>query len=284
MAAHVPDWIDEIDLSVGDVHVRMGTRSLPEDAWLSADEHATTEIALRRRLLSEQRDLTFACTPLAQDPATELAHLIDRWHETHPAPALPPSGESHPLARASSLVQEDLCLMVHHHGAWRLEGAALCFPSLWILGEKMGQPTADVHQPVAHYARELSQRVDTFFDRLAPGKLVWRRNFSLWPTLLLWVPCHTLDPSLVGEPPFRHGRPTHWLRSERQTLRRLPDTGAIAFTIKVQMMPIALMEQRPDRARELADWLRSPAGHARWDLLGESAEPLVDWLLQTAKR
>jgi hypothetical protein len=260
----------------------MGTRSLADDEWLLRDELARDEIRLRRRLLAEQRDLVYACTPYAEEPAVEASDLVDRWLAHHATIDLPAAEESRPLARAGALVQEDLCLMVRHHGAWHLEGAMLCFPSLWVLAEKLGRPTALVHEPVPHYAEELSHRVDTFLDRLGPGKPVWRRNFSLWPAMLLWAPCHALDPVLYEESAPGESAPHLWLRSERQTLRRLPETGAVLFTIRVQCVPVSVLVHRPDRAHELAAWLRAPAGEIRRYQMGPHSDHLLMWLDQVA--
>jgi hypothetical protein len=71
---------------------------------------------------------------------------------------------------------------------------------------------------------------------------------------------------------------TLWIRSERQTLRRLPASGAILFTIRVQMTPLTALTQRPDRARDLAAWLRAPIGDLRRRELGTRCAPLLDWL------
>ncbi|HWE65745.1 MAG TPA: DUF3445 domain-containing protein [Acidimicrobiales bacterium] len=256
----------------------MGTRALPADRWLWRDHFAASEIALRRRLLAEQRPHVFACTGWAEAPARETAGLVEGWAATQPDLGLGSPDEAHPLARAGSLVQEDLCLMVHHDGAWHLEGAVLCFPSLWVLAEKLGQPTSVVHGPVPFYAEELSTRVDTFFDRLAPGKPVWRRNLSLWPTLLLWAPLRNLEPAWSDPLVAPAGEPNLWLRTERQTLRRLPETGAILFTIRVQTAPVGVLAQRPSRARDLAAWLRAPAGQTRRGQIGPALGPLLGWL------
>jgi hypothetical protein len=269
----VPDWIDEIDLSLGGAPVRMGTRNLPEDRWLVPDHLAPSELALRRRLLAEQRGQVFACRPPAEEAAAETAELVARWLDDRGLADEGPADETHPLAQAGRRVQEDLCLMVHHHGDWHLEGAVLCFPSLWSLADKLGRPTAAIHAPVPHYAEALSGRVDTFFDRLAPGKLVWRRNVSLWPHLLLWAPCRDFDGLAPVADPARW-----WLRSERQTLRRLPLSDAILFTIRVQTVPLAVLAGRPDRARALSGWLQGAAGATRRSHLGEAADDVVAWL------
>jgi hypothetical protein len=279
-----PGWLDEVDLGVTDAHARMGTRTLPEEQWLVYDHLAPVEVPLRRRLLSEQRDHVFACTTRAERAAHEVGGLVEGWLEAHvpvghrePDPD-PDPGESHPLARAGARIQEDLCLMVQHQGAWRLEGAVLCFPSLWLLSEKLGLPTPLVHEPVPYYREELSRRVDTLFDRLPAGKLVWRRNVAVWPALVLWAPCHVLDPVLCADRAPGGGAPPLWIRSERQTLRRLPDSGAIVFTIRVQTVPVAVLVDRPDRARDLAAWFRAPIGAVRRRQLGHHLDALLPWL------
>jgi hypothetical protein len=275
-----PSWLAEVDLTITGAQARMGTRALAEDRWLLRDHLAPDELHLRRRLLTEQRAHVFACSRHAEQPAREVEHMVESWLAAH-APALAPvpvGDTDHPLARVGGRVQEDLCLMVHHDDAWRLEGAVLCFPSLWLLAEKLGLPTALVHEPVPAYAEELSPKVDTMFDRFPLGKLVWRRNVSVWPALVLWAPCHRLDPSLYADASPRDGVPPLWIRSERQTLRRLPATGAILFTIRVQTVPIAVLADRPDRARDLAAWFRAPIGAVRRAQLGTQLEAMLAWL------
>ncbi len=281
-----PNWIDEIDLTPASAHARMGTRTLPEAQWLRYDDLARVELPLRQRLLAEQRSEVFACTRHADGAAEEVADLVDRWLVAHAPPevAHEESTDAHPLARAGTQIQEDLCLMVHHDGAWRLEGAILCFPSLWRLSDKLGHPTTVVHRPVPHYEAELSTKVDSLFDRLAPGKLVWRRNVSVWPALVLWAPCLALDPSLHAPDPIDGAAPTLWIRSERQTLRRLASSGAIVFTIRVQSAPVAVLREDPGRAGDLAAWLRAPVGEVRRRQLGSHLDDLLSWLDGVAGR
>ena len=270
--------MDELDLTVTAAHVRMGTRALSPDQWLVRDDAAEDELALRRRLFDEQGPSVFACTRLAEAAALETADLVHTWRQAQGHSRDDDLADHPPLARAGLSVQEDLCLMVQHHDAWHLEGALLCFPSLWSLPEKLGRPAAEIHAPVAHYAEELSSRVDSFFNRMAAGKLALRRNLSPWPACLLWLPTHDIDPSLWDPPPDDPDQPRLWLRSERQTLSRLPTSGAILFTIRVQMAPLAVLEASPARAEDLAAWLRGPGGESRRQQLGPLLEPDLRWL------
>ena len=137
--------------------------------------------------------------------------------------------------------------MVERDGDFHLDAACLCFPSHWRLADKLGRPTSAVHRPVPGYAEELSARVDRFLARLRPGVVTARRNWSVHPSPALFAPV---------PPPPSPGADL-WLRSERQTLRRLRDSGAVLFTIRVQQTPFASLVHRPDVARRLAARLRA---------------------------
>src|SRR6185369_15328865 len=101
----------------------------------------------------------------------------------------------------------------------------------------------EIHAPVPAYADELAARVDRFLDRL--DRPVWRRNWFIHDSPELHLP----------EPPVHLPTPRVpddlWLRSERQTLRRLPSTGAVLFTIGTQLVPLTVVP--PALCRRLAD-------------------------------
>jgi hypothetical protein len=123
---------------------------------------------------------------------------------------------------------------------------------MWRLPDKLGLPLAEVHGPVPAYADELAARVDRFLDRLAPDRPVWRRNWLV----------HECDELHLPAPPPPPPHPPRvpdglWLRSERQTLRRLPSTGAVLFTIRTQQVPLAVVARRPDVAARLAAAIRA---------------------------
>ena len=135
-----------------------------------------------------------------------------------------------PLERAARHVEEDLCVLVD--GV--LVGGCVCFLSHWRLTEKLGRPVAEVHGRVPLYDRDLSSKVDSFLARLTPGAVVGRRNFTIHERPDLFAP---VAPPPLGVPPGEQ-----WLRSERQTLRRLPRSQAVLFTIRTQQIQLAHLE------------------------------------------
>jgi hypothetical protein len=248
-------WLDELDdrtVGPGPPYHRMGTAAIAGTAWLPADEHRDRELALRRRLVAEARDEVFAALPGSRAACNEAGTLVHTWLATHrPAHGVPPPpdgvDETEPLVRAGLAVQDDLAVMVRTGGQWQLGAALVCFPTFWRLADKIGRTQQEVHGPVPRYDGELASRVSTFFDRLAPGRIVARRNWGFAPSPLLFVP----DLAALGDPgPFDPAR--WWLRSERQTLRRLPDTGAVLFTIRVQLAPVDALADRPELCDRLA--------------------------------
>ena len=153
-----------------------------------------------------------------------------------------------PLELAARLVQDDLVLMRKQGDEHKLVAAALCFPSSWSLAEKFGKAMADIHGPVPGFGRggRTAQMIERIFSNLKPDHPVERFNWSLYDTPELFYPerSHT-KAGLFDEA----GNQNIWLRIERQTLRRLPVSGDILFTIKICLDPFATLQKHPDGPR-----------------------------------
>lgn len=227
-----PPWLDELTFEPGPPWHQMGTRALALDGWLLADDERDAQLTYKQRLMTAAHDVVSAVLPGAQAAAREAAELV--------------SGSS-TLEDAALSVQEDLCVLVHRDGRWRLDAGVVCFPSMWRLSDKIGLPLADVHGPVPAYSSELADRVDRFLDRLRVDRPVWRRNWFIHHFPELHQPEPPPPPRAAVDVPGGL-----WLRSERQTLRRLPQTGAILFTIRTQQAPLDCVGRRPDVAAAMA--------------------------------
>jgi hypothetical protein len=254
----------------------MGLRPLELQDWIEPDEHMAVELATKERLLRDRHHEVFAVLPEATESAAEVlallaAHLPARFPRLYrregalltnlvtqqtwdlAQPAL------HPLDLAGRLVQEDLCLMAHEAACdvYCLVGASLCFPTRWRLADKMGQPLTAIHAPVPDYADQLASTMDRFFARLKPDKPVWRLNWSLVDDPTLFQPTghgrRERNPAITAD----NAGEKLWLRMERQTLRRLPCTHAILFTIRVHVRPLHHLARHPERAALFAATLRA---------------------------
>jgi dimethylamine monooxygenase subunit A len=203
----------------------MGLRPLESGSWLEIDEHFSEEIALKTRLLEEDYDVVVATNLEGDDASQELLEEIQaNLHAYHPGFATAVNESEHPIVAASRLVQEDLCVLVRDDG-WRLRAACVCFPSRWDLASKIGATLDDIHGPVPGYGDGLSRPTNAFFERLKPDRSFWRLNWTLLDSPTLFQP--------GGARRVPDGGVAEWyFRVERQTMRSLPRTKAVVFTIR----------------------------------------------------
>lgn len=271
------EWLDELRLEAGPPFSAMGTHALDLDRWLVVDDHRRHDLALKAKLLADERDVVFGALPGSDDASTELLHITRDWLGRHGVEPAPPSDDDHPLIEAARLVQEDLVVLQQIDGEWVLTAGAVCFPTHWTVTDKLGLPLALIHAPVAHYERELRERVDRFHDRLTVNRPVWRRNWFVVPTSQLHLPDRE-----VGFYNVDHIAPDGsplWLRSERQTLRRLPLSGAIVFTIRIQQLPLSILLARRDIASRMLATTRSwDAVKRAYTSTGGVLDELTEWL------
>lgn len=254
----------EIEPVAGPPYLRMGTHASGE-AWLTTTPGDAALLAEKRRVLADHHDEAVASLPGTEHAAAAALAAVVAWRELRePAVAVPvpAAGDeaAGPLDAAGRLVAEDLCLLVPGssvgapagtEGGWVLGAGSVCFPSHWRLRDKLGLPTAAIHGPVPHYADELAARVDRFLARLAPGRSVWRRNWTVHTSPDLFVP----RPSPPPDPPVTadDAGDRLWLRSERQALVRLARHRAVLFTIRTDQAPLDAAAGDPVLCRRLAD-------------------------------
>ena len=255
-------WFAEVDLDPDRTWLRMATRHLGDRPWLVFDDRRRDELALKAQLLAHRHTEVFAMEEPAgervgQQASEEVLGLVNdellaAGLADDRAPADVDPLPLHPLDRAGRLVQEDLCLLRPGRRGWVLAGASLCFPSRWRLADKIGRPLDAVHGPVDGYRESLARRVDTMLDRLG-STVVWRRNWFIHPDAALFQP----DRPPGGDPvvPADHCPAGLYLRSERQTLRTLPESGWVLFTIRIQQAEIGRFVADPDRRHQLVRFL-----------------------------
>ena len=231
--------VDYVPLDERGWRLSVGLRPLDESHWLEVDDARETELAQKERLLRERRDVVVATRPLGDAASAELLLVVVDWLGAHhPELARDVDAAEHPIVSAARLVQEDLCVLVRAD-AWRLEAASVCFPSRWALSTKIGTTLDEIHGPVPGYHEELSRPTTSVFDRLRPDRSFWRLNWTLLDRPELHQP--------EGARDTVEGPVTDWyFRVERQTIRCLPDTGAIVFTIRTYVRTLAEVIARHD--------------------------------------
>ncbi|MEL7463803.1 MAG: DUF3445 domain-containing protein [Pseudomonadota bacterium] len=222
-----------------------GMTPLDMSGWLHRDEAFAAQMAYRDRLVAEVPDVVLKGE--GGGGADELLSLVldllsrtDGYVVEAGAVARPDGvrvavNRDAPFATLARLVQEDLLILSKPEGAAEhvLIGGALLFPSRWSFEEKMGRPLIGIHDRVPAYDRDLALRVQRLFDMLRPGRPLVRANWLVHPEAELH------QPKLYAtskKPHVETGR--FWLRVERQSLVKLPASGASVFSVKTFITPI----------------------------------------------
>lgn len=215
-----------------------GVAPLDQDDWLIRDEAFAGQMATRDHLLQTRRDQVLQMDELARAPAVELLEMVLRfaWPEAGAHVNRSDGVEvvvnwDDPLGTLGRLAQEDFCILQKLGDEHVLTGAVLCFPASWSLAEKFMTPLIGIHDPIAEYDARLATRVQRLFDGVRVGRPMWRFN-ALWyddPTLF--------QPRRAREPrPKREAGQAAYLRSEKQSILRLPETGAVVFSIHTYVL------------------------------------------------
>lgn len=193
--------------------------------------------------------------------------------------------DEHPLFRAARLVQEDMALLVERDGHLVFGAGSVCFPNRWDLASKIGLPLSEVHAPVARLNEQLEAPIDSFLERLTPERPFWRLGWGVLDTDDPYQPLDgTAAPSMSlpgrGDPSVADRL---FLRVERETLRRFPNTSCILFTIRTYIRPLRHLSNRPDDARRLADALDNLPNDVRaYKRTAELTDAAVQWLVGAA--
>ncbi|ETW76689.1 hypothetical protein HETIRDRAFT_37752, partial [Heterobasidion irregulare TC 32-1] len=203
--------------------------------------------------------------------------------------------EEDPMTVAGLLVQDDLALMIKgNDDVYYMRSGAICTAGFWRLEDKIGLSLDDIHYHgnVPQYEQKLKTSLNRFLQRLPVDKLIQRNNYffkivadpahphePLDPHELGWAEStvgdedafepgsglgllNELPPSLSSDVAYEQSESTvkpsmMRLRMERQTLRRLPKTGAIIFTIRTYVVPVEELVKEVGVPGRMASAIRS---------------------------
>lgn len=254
----------------------IGLKPLDLAEWIEIDATYDSQMREKRRLYATVPDRVFVAEPDTDQAQREVldlvhAHVIQQFPQRfrqdckgiaiagHPALSTADTRAMPPLKAASLLVQEDLILMRKGETGWRLAAGCLCFPSSWTLTEKFSLPIHEIHRPVPGFGPDTRNNdlVTRMFDRL--HQPVLRFNWSIQAGNALYHPLsHEGRVERAETRPSRFGdadlNAAAFIRVERQTLRKLPVSGDILFTIRIHLDPLGWLAVHPDRQRLAASF------------------------------
>ena len=229
----IPDGL--FPTAVDAVRLRVGARPLDVAQWVSAvDDDWAPTIAMKRALIAERPHEVIACIEGAEEACEEVAAGLLASIGANPSME---SGID-ALVDAALQVADDLCILLpDENGVPRLAAAVLCSPNRWRLAEKIGGTMTSIHSPVARYEEDLNSPVNSVMMRLSPERPIWRINWGISNHPALFQPD---TPPITPE----MDAADMWFRVEWQTLRRLPITGGILFTIRTYVEKLSLFMER----------------------------------------
>ena len=267
----------------------IGLKPLDPTAWIEVDSHLEAQLAEKDRLEAGHGATVFAAEPGSEDAQREVLsllteHLPARFPEIYRRAGntmhVGSSGRAVDLSKpgvpslkiAARLVQEDLVLMRRSEEGWRICAASLSFPSSWSLAEKFGRPLREIHRPVPHFGPESrsDDLIERMFDKLQ-GQLVERFNWSLQPDAGLYKPLSAMQRDDRAEKAVSRflgidAASVAFIRVERQTVRKLPVSGDVLFTIRIHLDPMSALRSHPERARIAASFAGQLAALERSEL------------------
>ncbi|KAL9114035.1 MAG: hypothetical protein Q9227_001807 [Pyrenula ochraceoflavens] len=263
--------------------VTMGLRSMKWDEWIELDNQYLRFHADKARRIATRGSKCCMTAPEALPAAHELLEeLTDYLPQRYPSLFRRTAtgidnlltGESFnttdlplaedPITICARLVQDDLALMLERpDGQYYLLSGAILLAGFWRLTDKFGMPLSEIHTSgsVPQFRSKLEKGMLNFFRRLRPEEPVLRNNYFLQvDDDLAWS--HSIgdeDSDSVSWSTAQKNKAIehHYFRSERQSLRRLPRTGAVVFTIRTYFVPVTELAEEEYVPGRLASAVRS---------------------------
>ncbi|KAF2001420.1 hypothetical protein P154DRAFT_432939 [Amniculicola lignicola CBS 123094] len=265
-------------------NVTMGLRMLHWDDWIELDNHYMKFHDLKAQRIAERGSKCSYTSPEAFDGAIELLEeLCDYLPMRYPSLYMRTevgldnlaTGEQFniverplkedPMQMCARLTQDDLAIMFEKpDGQYYLLAGSILLAGFWRLEDKLGMPLSEIHTSgdVPQYKEKLEKGMMNFFRRVMPDKPVLRNNYFIQvDDELAWSSSIGDENSEGGIGWFTAEKNKaiqhHWFRSERQSLRRLPRSGGVVFTIRTYFHPITEICAEPYVPGRLASAVRS---------------------------
>ena len=179
-------------------------------------------------------------------------------------------------------------------GAPRIIAASNAYSTSGRLVASVGHDVAWAHEPVPRLTDKLGGRINQVLGSIHADFPCERFNWQLTPMATVFFPHddpHAANAAAMHavletlhEDPARAGE-LLWLRVERQTLSRLPDSNAVAFSLHTYSDPLSDIQSDEESVRALLALL-SNYSEERWKYseMDIVREPLMIWLEAAANR
>jgi dimethylamine monooxygenase subunit A len=228
-------------------------RPIGLDRWLFPDDQAHW-LAEKARLINGQCDAVFVASPASLSAQGEAAALI-----AHAGNATLSSHDA-PLLAAARLVSDDLVIMEHVDGQWTNSACCLCNPTFFSAHFAYGKSLEVLHGPVP----------DGDFG-LATDTILERHNWTVQWSDARYTPDGTPLRDAAAIADIAQANDHLFLRVERQTIRKLPQSGAVLFTIRIRLTKLTdVLADAHHKAAFQKSWVEAPhnvRAYKKWGVL-----------------
>lgn len=210
----------------------VGLTPIEPQTWLMPDDQALW-VAPKNELMDAESDAVFASITGSMPGQIEAAQLVADacGHPIDP-------GEP-PLFAASRLVSDDLVLMEMRDGAWTNTALCLCSPTFFSAHDAIGKSLFGLHRPVPGGDPGLGGRISRVFSLLREDLVLERHNWTVQWSDARYTPDGTPLREAAAAADRSEAKDALHVRVERQTIRRLPQAGAVLFTIRIRLYRLA---------------------------------------------
>ncbi|KAI5463553.1 hypothetical protein BGZ63DRAFT_381716 [Mariannaea sp. PMI_226] len=241
-------------------HITMAIQADTPSELITIDEDYLDRINMRRDLLAQLGSTVHGFVPGGEASVRELYTylLVDYLPARFPSlfsispdgatftntitgatfSTVPPNDINQALRILGETVEEDLFLLQESPDGHGSVAFVCCFPAGFDPSSKLGKTLAEIHKPVPSYEK-IRTSMERFFGKLEVGKCVKRTNWSVQTHTDLFNSKgnHIKDGDEYQENEEIDITKT-FLRTELQTLTRLPKTRAILFSFKTYLYSV----------------------------------------------
>ncbi|RAH45023.1 heme-dependent oxidative N-demethylase family protein [Aspergillus brunneoviolaceus CBS 621.78] len=182
------------------------------------------------------------CPTSAREALTTLGTVVDEDFLI----LLPTSQVGPPYGDEEKKAEED---------EYTLQAYTTFYPAGFDTREKLGCTLSAIHDPVPRYKEKLEKSMDRFFARLEVGRFVQRVNWSVTTGTELFAAFGGIHGDTTNDGGEKGGKDDGvmasdelnvddtFLRCERQTLHRLPETKTLVFTFHTYTYPVRTVKE-----------------------------------------
>jgi hypothetical protein len=284
---------------------QLGLRPFTLDRWISIEANYAVNMREKCERLAAYPDRYYRALPSSLPAQRELRERVVAHLLTDHAQHFVRSGSvitsvdsncsfdlddsrAEPLLQVSQFIAEDFMLIEEVEGSALITAASNVYSSSGRLVASVGRAIDWAHVPVPGLTEMLGRRIDRIVGSVhatTPGE---RFNWQLTPMASIFFPrddphaanaaaMHAILDALRADP--RRAGELLWIRVERQTLSRLPGSGAVAFSLHTYSDPLSSIASDAESLRAMLALLRAYSPERlKYSEMDIILEPVIAWL------